>query len=123
MLINIDILFAVCAVLLTGISQTILKWATKHGKKINGIIGDYLNLPVLIAYVIFILVTVCSVLALRTMDLKFFYAFSSLNFVIILIFSAVFLKEKVNSRMILAVIIIILGIFVFNSDLPVLYSI
>jgi len=111
------LIFAMCAVVLTGISQTILKWAAGRDGKFGGFIGDYLKLPVVCAYGIFVLVTICSVLALREMDLKVFYALTGLNFVVVVIFSAVFLKEKVNLRVIGSVFLIILGVVVFNLDL------
>jgi len=106
-----------CAVVLTGISQTILKWAAGRDGKIGGFIGDYLKVPIVCAYAIFLLVTVCTVLALREMDLKVFYALSGLNFVVVVIFSAVFLKEEVNKRVIGSVLLIILGVVVFNLDI------
>ena len=75
--------FALCAVVLTGVSQTILKWGAGREGKFKGFIGDYLKLPVVCAYAIFVLVTIFSVLALREMDLKVFYALSGLNFVVV----------------------------------------
>ena len=109
--------FAILSVLLTGMSQTILKWAAGRDGKFGGFLGDYLKLPILCAYTIFVLVTICSVLALREMDLKVFYALMGLNFVVVVIFSAIFLKEKVNPRVIGSVILIIFGVVVFNLDL------
>ena len=109
--------FAMCAVVLTGVSQTILKWAAGRDGKFGGLIGDYLKVPIVCAYAIFVLVTICSVLALREMDLKVFNALTGLNFVVVVIFSAIFLKEKLNPRVIGSVILIILGVVVFNLDL------
>ncbi|MDE4907323.1 hypothetical protein L0665_01640 [Methanogenium marinum] len=103
--------------LLTGISQTILKWAAGRDGKYGGFIGDYVKLPIMCAYGIFVLVTISTVLALREMDLKVFYALTGLNFVVVVIFSAIFLKENVNSRVIGSVLLIILGVVVFNLDL------
>ncbi len=109
--------FALLSVLLTGISQTVLKWSAGREGKFRGFLGDYLKLPIVCAYTIFVIVTICSVLALREMELKVFYALTGLNFVVVVIFSAIFLKEKVNPRVIGSVFLIILGVVVFNLDL------
>ncbi|WAI01200.1 hypothetical protein [Methanogenium organophilum] len=108
--------FAILSILLTGISQTILKWAAGRDGRFRGFIGDYLKLPIVCAYAIFVLVTISTVLALREIDLKVFYALTGLNFVVVVIFSSVFLKEEVNPRIIGSVLIIILGVAIFNLD-------
>jgi|WetSurMetagenome_2_1015567.scaffolds.fasta_scaffold359051_2 drug/metabolite transporter (DMT)-like permease len=112
-------IFSLCLVLfaatLTGISQVLLKTGSAYNE--NGkwkIIAAYLNLPTLLAYGLLVIVTIISVIALTEMPLKVLYAITSLNYVIVLGLSWLFLKEKVNTKMIIGTIFIISGILVFN---------
>jgi hypothetical protein len=95
------------AVLLTGISQVLLKVGAAHrGKRKDSILDAYLNLPTFFAYGLLLLVTVISVIALKKVPLKVFYAIASLNLVVVGLSWGI-LKEKVNKRM-------VMGIVVFN---------
>jgi multidrug transporter EmrE-like cation transporter len=103
------------AVLLTGISQVLLKVGAAHrGKRKDSILDAYLNLPAFFAYGLLLLVTVISVIALKEVPLKVFYAIASLNLVVVVGLSWGILKEKVNKRMVMGIVLIVLGIVVFN---------
>jgi|AGTN01.1.fsa_nt_gi EamA-like transporter family. len=103
--------FMAASILLTGVSQTLLKIGA-NGQPSG--LGTYLNPASLAGYALFLVVTVCSVLALRDMELKSFYAMASLNFLVIMILSWLVLGERLTKNKVAAVTIIIAGIIVFN---------
>jgi drug/metabolite transporter (DMT)-like permease len=110
-----SLFLAFLAVILTGISQVLLKIGSAHqGKRKESVLTAYLNRPTFIAYGLFLIVTVISVIALKEMPLKVFYTITSLNFVIILGLSWWYLKEDVNMKMVAGTILIISGVLVFN---------
>jgi multidrug transporter EmrE-like cation transporter len=105
---------ALCAVLLTGVSQTLLKVGTNSGVRSNRFLDYYLNLPTMMAYGLFLLVTVFTVYALRDLPLKVFYSLTALNFIVVLGLSVVFLNEEVSRDKMVAISLIALGVVVFN---------
>lgn len=103
--------FAMVAILLTGVSQVLLKIGARN----NDIpMGVYLNPFTAVAYFIFLIVTVCGVFALQGLELKLFYALASLNYVVVMVLSGVVLKEEINVDKLLAVGLIVVGVVVFN---------
>lgn len=107
-------IFAVFAVLLTGISQILLKMGARKGCKKEGFMAAYLNPYVVTAYGLFLVVTLLSVNAMREIPLKVFYSFTSLNFLVVLAFSHFLLKETVSRKQILAIGVIVFGVVIFN---------
>jgi multidrug transporter EmrE-like cation transporter len=103
------------AVFFTGISQVLLKIGSAHeGKRKKSVLAVYLNLPTLCAYGLLLFVTVISVIALKEIPLKAFYAIASLGFVVVLIFSWGLLGERITKKTITGVLLIMIGICVFN---------
>ena len=105
---------ALCAVLLTGVSQTLLKVGADSGVRGNRFLDSYLNLPTMTAYGLFLLVTVLTEYSLRDLPLKVFYSLTALNFIVVLGLSAVFLNEEVSRDKVVAISLIVLGVVVFN---------
>lgn len=105
---------ALCAVALTGVSQTLLKMGADSGGRGNRFIDPYLNFPAITGYSLLLLVTMLTVYALQDLPLKVLYSLTSLNFIIVLGLSAVFLKEEVSRDKIVAIGLIVLGVVVFN---------
>ncbi len=103
-------------VILTGISQILLKIGSAHqGKRKDSILAAYLNLPTFFAYGLLLLVTVINVIALTGgIPLKEVYAIASLNLVVVVGLSWGVLKEEINKKMVLGIVLIVLGIVVFN---------
>jgi len=111
-------LLLLLAILLTGTSQVLMKiGSVKYGKGKFPVLRTYLNIPTLIAYSLFLVITVLSVIVLRDIPLKVFYAISSLNFLVVTAFSFWLLHEKIDRNMILALALIVLGVLVFNYSL------
>ena len=111
---TIALLLALCAVVLTGISQTLLKIGADSGARNGGALGPYLNPFTVIAYGLLLLVTMLTVYEVRDLPLKVFYSLTALNFIVVLGLSAVLLHEKVNRDKVVAVGLIVLGVVVFN---------
>ena len=107
-------LFALVSIFLTGVGQTLLKMGAKKGGGKNQFVDAYLNRHVIIAYGLFIVVTLFSVYALRDIPLKVFYSLTSLNFFIVMIFSYFVLKEPVNREQVIGVVLIAVGVIIFN---------
>jgi drug/metabolite transporter (DMT)-like permease len=112
----LSILLVFLAVFLTGISQVLLKIGSAHqGKGKYSVLDAYLNLPTLFAYGLLLLVTVINVIALTGgIPLKMVYAIASLNLVVVVGLSCGVLKEEVNKKMVVGIVLIVLGIVVFN---------
>ena len=101
------------AIVLTGISQVLLKIGSGYAES-NRRLAVYLNAPVCLAYVLYILVTVLNTYAMTVLPLKVVYTFGSLNYLIVLFFSGLILKEPVTRKKITAAILISLGVIIFN---------
>ena len=109
---SIYFVVALCSVLIADVSQIILtKAAVRHSPKRY---KAYLTLPVILAYGLFVLSTVCSVVALRKLPLSFTPVWQSMGQVFVVILSYIFLHEKLNKNKLIGVGIIILGILIFS---------
>jgi multidrug transporter EmrE-like cation transporter len=103
------------AVLLTGISQVLLKiGAGYQRKRKDSFLTPYLNLPTLFAYGLLFCATVITVIALKEIPLKVVYSITSLGFIIVLGLSSWQLKEKITKRMMVAIAVIVFGVIIFN---------
>jgi len=113
-----SLLLVFLAVLLTGISQVLLKIGSAHrGKRKDSVLAAYLNLPTLFGYGLLLCVTVISVIALKEIPLKVLYAIASLNYIVVLGLSHLILKERIDKRMIFALGLIVGGVLIFNYPL------
>jgi drug/metabolite transporter (DMT)-like permease len=66
------------------------------------------------AYVIFAIVAFLSIYAMMGLDLKVFFALSSLTYICIPVLSFMFLKESVTKNKLIGIIMISIGVIVFN---------
>ena len=108
-----SIFYLVLVIASTGFSQTFLKIGANQAYE-NKFVLAYLNPYTVIAYSLYFLVTVFTVYALKDIPLKLFYSTTSLKFVLVLILSKLVLREKIDSRKIIAVGLICLGVIIFN---------
>ena len=107
------------AVFLTGISQGLLKIGSGYqGKRRQSFLDEYLNIYTITAYGLLLSVTVINVIALTGgISLKMVYAISSLGLVVVVVLSWGVLKERVTGKMIVGIVIIVLGLLIFNLTL------
>jgi uncharacterized membrane protein len=103
--------YAMLSIVLTGVSQTLLKIGARNA---NTALGVYLNPATMMGYFMFLIVTICSIFALKGLDLKLFYALASLNYVVVMVLSRVVLKEDLSRNKVLALCLIVVGVVVFN---------
>lgn len=103
-------LFALAAVLLTGIGQVLLK----IGARKRGLAEMYTTPVTLAGYSVFLVATICSVYALQVMDLTALYALISLNPLVVMVLSVYVLKENITKNKLIAAGLISGGLLVFN---------
>ena len=103
--------YAMLSIVLTGISQTLLKIGARNN---STPLGVYLNPATMMGYFMFLIVTVCSIFALKGLDLKLFYALTSLNYVVVMVLSRIVLREGLSRNKVVAGCLIVAGVVVFN---------
>ena len=108
-----SIFYLVLVIASTGFSQTLLKIGANQAYN-NRLVLAYINPYTFIAYTLYFLVTVFTVYALKDMPLKLFYSTTSLKFVLVLILSKLVLREEIDSRKVISVVLICLGVIIFN---------
>ena len=108
------ILFLV-SVFISSISQIILKKAAT--KYYDAWYKAYLNFPVIFAYSLFVVSTVCSVIALKKLPLSLSPMWQSMGQIFVVVLSYFFLHEKITKAKLKGIGIIILGIILFSIPL------
>ena len=103
-------LFILFGTFISAISQVMLKKAAM--KTYSSKIREYLNPLVLSAYLIFIVATLCSVIAYRGVPLSLGPVLEATSYIYVTIFGVKIFHEKVNRKKILALALIIAGIVV-----------
>ena len=100
-------------IVLTSISQILLRRGA--GGKVSWYIS-FLNVYTALAYGLFLIVTILNVYAMKTIQLKTITTWISLTYVLTLFLSGWILKEKLNGKMILGVLLIAIGIAVYSMQ-------
>lgn len=98
-------------VFISSLSQVILKKAAN--KKYDSVIREYLNLPVILAYGIFVAATFMSIFAYKGIPLSYGPLLETTGYIYITIWGVVFFKEKVNPRKLIALALIVGGIIIY----------
>lgn len=99
-------------VFLSAISQVMLKKAAL--KKYDSVIQEYLNPLVIIAYFIFFMTTFCSILAYKGIPLSMGPILEATSYIYVTFFGVKIFKEKINKKKLVALVLIIAGIFVYS---------
>lgn len=100
------------AVFIASVSQILLKKSANIER--NNILKEYINLHVILAYILFVFSLLLTVYSYRVIDLKYGAVIQSLGYVFVLILSRIFLNEKLEKSKIFGITLIILGIIIFN---------
>ena len=108
----IYILIYLSSVLVASISQVILKKAA--GRTYPNPIRQYLNVPVVSAYGLFVLSTVFSAAAYRTLPLSATPVFNALSQLIVAALAFLFFREKPSPRRAAGLAVVIAGIVLFS---------
>lgn len=106
------------SILTVVISQLLLKSGSFniHIDK-NSIVNSLkslFNLKVVIAVFLILITPLFMILALKSMDLNKAISFTALNYVFVIIGARIFLEEKINVSSYIGVVIITLGVIVYN---------
>lgn len=99
------------SVFISSVSQIILK--TSANRKHEGIIWEYLNFRVILAYTLFLISSFITVIAYKYIPLSMGATLESSGYIFVTVLGVVFLQEKVGKRRLLGLFIIMVGIFVF----------
>lgn len=100
------------SVFISSVSQILLKKSANQNYDCK--IREYLNPKVILAYGMFFLSSLITVLAYRVVPLSFGGILESTGYIYVTILGSVFLHEKVRRRKLLGLIVILIGIIIFN---------
>lgn len=106
------ILLFLCAVFVSSVSQIMLKKSAD--KTYESKIKEYMNLRVIIAYGLFFGATLITVIAYKYIPLSLGPILESSGYFFVTILGMIFLKEKVGKKKAIGLLIILIGIIVFN---------
>jgi len=108
----VHIAIVLSMVFISACSQLLLKKAAQITWKNR--LAEYLNWRVILAYFFFGIAAVVNFLMLRYLPLSLFPILESAAFIFIPVLSLFFLKEKLRLSQYLGIVLIIVGIVVFN---------
>ena len=99
-------------VIISAFSQVLLKKSanTEDGNFIK----QYLNLKVISAYIIFFLATFLSIYAYKVIPVTLGAILGTLEYGLVAILSYIFFKEKLSTKQIIGILLIIIGIIVYS---------
>jgi len=101
--------------LLTVTAQLLLKKGALNKK--NNLIADmFLNKYIVSGYFIFVMVTVLNLFALKEIPLIFMVIINPLVLILVVFFSMLLFKEKINKKQLKGLILILTGIIIFNLN-------
>ena len=102
----------VFSVFISSVSQTILK--TSAEKKYDNRLQEYLNPKVIIAYSIFFLSSLITVVAYKYVPLSLGPILESCGYIFITLLGYFILREKVGKKKLIGLMVILMGIGIFN---------
>lgn len=98
-------------VFISAVSQVLLKKAAL--KKYDSVLQEYLNPYVIIAYIIFVLSTLLSIVAYRGIPLSMGPVLEATSYIYVTVFGVKIFSEKLNWKKIIALCLIIVGILIY----------
>lgn len=105
-------LFLLFGTFISAISQVLLKKAAN--KTYEKPIQEYCNPLVIIAYMIFVASTLLGIFAYKGIPLSLGPVLESTSYIYVTVFGAVFFHEKVTTKKILAIVLIMVGIGIYS---------
>ena len=99
-------------VTVSALSQTLLKKSAD--KQYDNIIREYLNPSVIISYTIFFACVLMDAYSLKGISLAFNSLVDSLGYILIPLFGYLFLKERLNAKQLIGILIVFTGFVVFS---------
>lgn len=111
---NIYYISIILAIIFTGVAQIILKKGAITAKHQSNLVLSYFNIHSIIAYIIFGLVTLLTLFALKQVLVKEMAMLLPINYVIVPVLSRIILKEHISRKQTQGIIIVVVGIIFFN---------
>ena len=108
---KLHVIILLCSVLIASFSQILLKKSA--GKTYRSVIFEYLNPYVICGYGMMFLSMFITVLSYRGLDFSNVPVIESLGYVVVMLLSYLFFKERITRRKVLGMAVILLGIFVY----------
>lgn len=107
-----SVILLLISVFISAVSQILLKKATY--KHYDTKLREYLNPYVVIAYGMFFVSTILTMLALKVVPLSMQPMLESTSYIYVSVMGYFLLKERFSKRKILGICVILLGIFVYS---------
>ena len=104
------ILIYVLSVFISSVSQILLKQSANI--KYESRIREYLNARVIIAYGIFFLATLITIIAYKQIPLSLGPVLETTGYFFIAVLSRIVLKERISKRKIIGIVVVAVGIMV-----------
>ena len=96
---------------ISSVAQVVLKKAAQ--KKYDSFLKEYLNPPVIIAYVIFFGASLLAVFAYKVVPLSMGAILEATGYIYVTVFGVLIFKEKLNAKKLAALALILGGIAVY----------
>ncbi len=109
---NIYALVKLVGTFISSGAQILLKISANQEHKSR--ITEIVNPLVIISYGIFFMSVFMSVYALKGISLAFSAIIESVSFILIPVFSYLFLKEKISRSQVFGIVLIVIGMIIYN---------
>ena len=104
------VLIYILSVFISSVSQILLKQSANI--KYESRIREYLNVRVIVAYGIFFLATLITILAYKKIPLSLGPVLETTGYFFVAVLSRIILKEHIGKRKIIGILVVIVGIVV-----------
>ena len=108
-------LIFVFGVFISSVSQVILKKSSNI--KYDNPIREYLNVRVIVAYGIFFMATLLTIFAYKVIPLSMGPILDATGYIFVTIFGVTIFKESLNSKKLIALALILIGIGIYAVSL------
>ena len=105
----------VFSVFISSVSQILLKKSANM--EYESRLKEYLNWRVILAYTIFFGSAFITTLAFRYVTVGMGNILESLGYFFVVILSAIFLNEKISRKKVLGMLLVIIGVIIFNISI------
>lgn len=99
------------SIFIASVSQILLKKSSN--KKYDSFIKEYLNAYVISGYILLLISTIFTVVALKGLDYNNIPIMESSGYLMVMVLSYFFLSEKITKKKVIGNIIILLGIIIY----------
>jgi len=109
---NVYVIIAIVSVIIAGFSQILLKKGAMRPHV--SFVDDYLNFPVIMGYVLMFSSVLATMFAYRGVKYMTVQIIESLGYILVPVLSYIFFKERFTLNKVVGIIIILVGIAVYN---------